>query len=88
MESIDKKYYKIKEERLYQKVIAKTYKCNIQEDETLERILKKTNVYMAFLFSSLKSFPNALISRLIFAFFFSFSLLKYKQQLFSLQYLF
>ena len=41
MESIDKKYYKIKEEKLYQKVIAKTYKCNIQEDETLEGILKR-----------------------------------------------
>ena len=41
MESIDKKYYKIKEEKLYQKVIAKTYKCNIQQDETLEGILKR-----------------------------------------------
>ena len=59
MESIDKKYYKMREEKLYQKVIAKIYKCNIQEDETLERILKKPNVYMAFLLSSLKSFPNA-----------------------------
>ena len=41
MESIDKKYYKIKEEKLYQKVIAKTYKCNIQQDETLEGILER-----------------------------------------------
>ena len=54
----------------------------------LEGILKKTNVYTAFLFSSLKSFPNALVSRLIFVSFFSVSLLKYKQQLFSIQYLF
>ena len=37
-ESFDKKYQKMKQEKIKQKVIGKTNKCNLQEDEALATI--------------------------------------------------
>ena len=58
------KYCKIRREKFYQTVIAKTSNCNIQEVQTLAEIIKKHKVTL--LFSSLESSPNPLLSRLSF----------------------
>ena len=52
--------------KVWQKIIAKTNKCNIKEDEALVEILKRTNIYVTFFFSSLKRSPKPLFLRLSF----------------------
>ena len=51
----------IRQEKFSQKIMGKTNKCNIQEDEALPGIMKKYK--STFLFSFLKQSPNQLFSR-------------------------